>query len=162
MYTCGASSLTESFPKRERNKKASLTVSFFFSFNSQAEICWSVLVCKHDIDSTICTYYTKVLTVFVVSRTCLVFQYNWILVFIHFCDWINIDWISGFHMYVARIVQCYCHMSWCLTYSKKYYGIVTISCCIKETKVDWIFHSFFWKLVCVWVWVMQGKNTTQL
>lgn len=82
----------------------------------------------------------KLLQLFVVSRTSLVFQYNWILVFIHFCDWIKIDWISGFHVYVERILQCYCHMSWCLTYSKKSYGIVTISYCIKETKADWIFH----------------------
>lgn len=117
MCTCSASSLTESFPKSKRNKKASLTVPFFFNFNSPLEICWSILVCKHYIDNTICTY-TKALTVFVVSRTSLVFQYNWILVFIHFCDQSKIDWISGFHMYVERIVQCYCHMFWCLTYSK--------------------------------------------
>lgn len=136
------------FQKEKEMRKQVLQYLFFFYFNSQVEICWSVLVCKHDIDSTICTYYTKVLTVFVVSRTSLVFQYNWILVFIHFCDWIKIDQISGFHMYVERIVQCYCHMSWCLTYSKKYYGIVTISYCIKETKVDYFTNSFENWFVC--------------
>lgn len=159
MCTCVVSSLNHLQRGKEIRKRV---LQYLFYFIPPVEICWSILVCKHDTDSTICTYYTKVLTVFVVSRTSLVFQYNWILVFIHFCDCIKIDWNSGFHMYVERIVQCYCHMSWCLIYSKKYYGIVTISYCIKETNVDWIFHQFFWKLVCVWVWVMQGKNMTQL
>lgn len=117
MCTCGVFF----FNRLQRGKEIRKQVfySIFFYFIPPVEICWSILVCKHDIDSTICTYYTKVLTVFVVSRTSLVFQYNWILVFIHFCDWIKIDWNSGFHMYVERIVQHYCHMSWCLTYSKK-------------------------------------------